>query len=238
MALNVSVVIACRDMGNTLRRAVESALAADAAQVVIIDDASTDNTQIVCSQLMHEHPEVTAVRAANKFRAGVCYARNLGVVVADQPLIVPLDADDTLYPDSLDRMITAYSYKLVVYGGWGERQITKNDSLKITKNFDAPPVGMLSRKNLCHATYLFHKGDWLNAGGYDPAFEIGGEDYALMCALVQNGCKLKRIDGAPLYTRYIAENARTEAATRHWTTVHAMVKERYPLVFHGQPQAP
>lgn len=154
--------------------------------------------------------------------AGVCHARNLGVFRVKHDLIVPLDADDELMPDGLQALVDAWQPGTLVYGGWIEGDEYKSP---------APPE-MLNRKNVAHATWLFHKDDWRRVGGYDPDMNIGGEDWQFMIALVEAGVKPIRID-APIYKRAIREGSRTEVARRRIGMIKQLLREKHPGFFNG-----
>jgi hypothetical protein len=64
--MSVSVVIPTWNRASTLARAVSSAAAQNPAEVVIIDDASTDDTPSIVEQLQSIYPCVRYVRHAEK----------------------------------------------------------------------------------------------------------------------------------------------------------------------------
>lgn len=96
----VSVIIATHSRPQLLPRAVESAFAAgEDVEVVVVDDASTDETAAVCRNLKG----IKYIRAErNQRTAG---ARNLGILAASAPYISFLDDDDWRLPNSLDEQI-------------------------------------------------------------------------------------------------------------------------------------
>lgn len=160
------------------------------------------------------------------FRCGVCYNRNFLIIYSMYDLILCLDADDRLFPDGLERLYAAYKPGTWVYGGWQE--IDENEA--ILGDYEAPPPGMINRKNLCYSTFLFHKDDWRKVGGFDPDFEIGCEDYCFQVALTNAGIKPVRIEGQ-VYQRMIHENGRTARAKALFPVLQGLIKEKYPAVF-------
>jgi glycosyltransferase involved in cell wall biosynthesis len=95
-APSVSVVIPCFDQGHYLADAIESVLAQSlpAAEIVVIDDGSGDNSFEVAGR----YETVRRIRQGNR---GAAAARNAGLAVAAGELIVFLDADDRLLPCAL-----------------------------------------------------------------------------------------------------------------------------------------
>jgi glycosyltransferase involved in cell wall biosynthesis len=200
MSKIVSVVIPCYKQKQWVEAAMQSA---QAAHVHVYDE--------------DEDP----------FRAGVCYARNFLIVYANDKLILPLDADDTLYPDAIERLYAAWQPGIWVYGNHTEVDEDGN----VLREVIAPPAGMLPIKNLTYATFLFHKDDWQRVGGYDPTFEIGCEDYAFQIALAANGVRPVKLDGAPIYKRMIHPQSRTSTAVEHFPVLQRLMKRKWPSVF-------
>jgi glycosyltransferase involved in cell wall biosynthesis len=93
----VSVVIPCFNQGRFLSEALESALAQTrpAAEIVVVDDGSTDNTAAVARR----YPNVRCLRQRNK---GLASARNTGLRQTNCDYVVFLDADDRLRPQALE----------------------------------------------------------------------------------------------------------------------------------------
>jgi glycosyltransferase involved in cell wall biosynthesis len=94
---SVSVVIPCFDQGHYLAEAIESVLAQSvpAAEVVVIDDGSHDNS----FEIAGRYPSVRRLRQPNR---GAPAARNAGLAASNRECIVFLDADDRLLPQALE----------------------------------------------------------------------------------------------------------------------------------------
>ena len=110
----VSVVIATRNRCSLLPRAVESVRAASSdAEIVVVDDASEDQTRAVCNAWVNVH------RVHVKRRVGLGAARNVGLVASTSPYISFLDDDDLRLPGSLDEqveLLEAHPDAGMVYG--------------------------------------------------------------------------------------------------------------------------
>ncbi len=95
-----SIIITTHNRPRLLPRAVESARAAGSdVEVVVVDDASTDETAAVCQQIAN----INYVRVEDNQR--VAGARNVGIVVSHGEYLSFLDDDDTRLAGSLDRQI-------------------------------------------------------------------------------------------------------------------------------------
>jgi len=95
--LGVSVIIPTYNRAHLIVRAVKSALAALESddEIIIADDASTDNTAEVIAQFGER------VRYYKVPHGGAGSARNHGVRYATKPLVAFLDSDDEWMPDKI-----------------------------------------------------------------------------------------------------------------------------------------
>ncbi len=93
----VSIVIPCYNTAQFLAETIRSALTQTlpAADIVVVDDASTDGS----AEVAEKFPEVRLIRQA---KGGVSVARNRGMREATGDFIVFLDSDDRLLPEALE----------------------------------------------------------------------------------------------------------------------------------------
>lgn len=110
----ISVIIATHNRSRLLLRAVESARAGAAdPEIIIVDDASTDETAEVCRGLVG-----TRYLRADR-NQGVAGARNLGLLACTGEYVSFLDDDDVRLPGTLDEqaeMLESAPHTGLVYG--------------------------------------------------------------------------------------------------------------------------
>jgi len=100
MMPRVSIIIPTRNRCALIPRAVESArLAASDVEIIVVDDASEDQTQEVCK----DWTDVRYIRARR--RLGIGGARNVGVIASSSEYISFLDDDDVRLPHSIDAQV-------------------------------------------------------------------------------------------------------------------------------------
>jgi lipopolysaccharide exporter len=101
----VSVVIPCFNYARYLPEAVNSVLSQDGVEVdvIIVDDASTDESAAVAQALAQADPRVRVLVNATNSGAVTTFNRGLAEVTGEY--IVRLDADDLLTPGSLRRSV-------------------------------------------------------------------------------------------------------------------------------------
>jgi hypothetical protein len=123
----VTVVIPCYNYGRFLGQAVESAIGQTdvSVDVVVVDDASTDDSLEIANALARAHPAVRVI--ARPRNGGPVDTFNDGLAAVGGEYLVRLDADDLLTPGSLGRSIAlaeAFPEVGMVYGRplhfWGE----------------------------------------------------------------------------------------------------------------------
>jgi glycosyltransferase involved in cell wall biosynthesis len=93
--MNISVIIPVYNAEKLVRKAVESALFhPEVKEVILIEDASPDNSLEVCKALTTEYERVILYQHKDGKNKGAGASRNLGIMRATQDYIGFLDADD------------------------------------------------------------------------------------------------------------------------------------------------
>lgn len=119
----ISVVIPAYNYAKTLPRAVNSVIAQlgeAQAELLVIDDGSTDATPQVVEQLLVEH--AGAFRALRKPNGGLSSVRNRGIEEARGQYLIFLDADDEMAPGALAAVARHIAdnpeSRLIIGGHW------------------------------------------------------------------------------------------------------------------------
>lgn len=119
----VSVVVAVRDMADTIGRQLAALARQDFAEsweVVVADNGSTDGTAAIVRQ-WQDRLRLRLVEAGGRADSG--YARNAAVQVAEGELLTFCDADDEVRPDWLRIMVEALRRSPVVIGELDHRRL-------------------------------------------------------------------------------------------------------------------
>lgn len=179
MTDTVSIIITSYNYARFLPEAIASALQQTypAVEVIVIDDGSTDDSVAVAC-----HYDVTVLAQENQ---GVSTARNNAAAAARGKFILFLDADDTLYPDSIARLMarlentpadTGYAYGQMEY-------FDSRTGIFQSQEFDPQA---LARGNYICATSLIRKDAFDAAGGFDRGF-AHREDWEFYIRLLHKG---------------------------------------------------
>ncbi len=130
---SVSIIIPTCNRPQLLPRAVESARAAGTeVEIVVVDDASQDETAAVCARLSG----IKHIRLDRN--QGVAGARNVGILASSSEFIAFLDDDDLRLPGSLDLQVA----KLAAAPGAGfvcGAMLIADQDFRPTGKVSAPP---------------------------------------------------------------------------------------------------
>lgn len=218
--MKISAIIPCLNHGATLKRAIDSALP-QCHEVVVVDDGSTDETPNVLDSYAL-HPKVKAVR--HKQNRGVCISRNAAIEQADGDWFIPLDADDALAENVIPILRANVDSLTFAYGDWLE--IDGDSGHPAPKR--AAEIGMIDRKNVAKATFLFSRSMWQTVNGYDTDFEeTGGEDWSFMVALLEAGYRGVHVE-LPVYHYEPSKDGRAAKVQQNARRFMQQMKQKYP----------
>jgi glycosyltransferase involved in cell wall biosynthesis len=184
----VSVVIPAYNRADMLPRAIASAWAQrplGPAEVVVVDDGSSDNSTAVAAR----HGARVIGHSANR---GAAAARNTGVEAACQPWIALLDSDDEWLPHHL---ATLWEHRdgRVLAGGAALRQGERPDDVRYAGAAGSGPLELSSPAQIVFpenplpaSGVLVRRDAVLGAGGFDPSLRYA-EDFDLWMRVLERG---------------------------------------------------
>lgn len=193
----VSVIVPCYNQGEYLEETLASVYSQTFAdwEIIIVNDGSDDSrTNKLLAAL--NGPKTTVIQTENR---GVAAARNSGIEAAKGTYILPLDADDLIEKDYLEKAVERLDadeeLKLVYCNGeyFGEEK-------GLIKLADFSVKKML-KQNLIFCTALHRKSDWLKAGGYDEDFLTGWEDWEFWLRMIDDERQVYKLPGVHFYYR-------------------------------------
>jgi glycosyltransferase involved in cell wall biosynthesis len=189
--LTVAVVIPCHNYGHYLAEALHSVLAQTrrADEVLVVDDASTDETPSVVQRFGD------SVRYVRIDARSLPAARNAGIREVNTDLVVFLDADDRLDPEFLERCLEAMPEDWMhhfVYTHF--RRFGGSDAVHEAPAYDRTE---LARENYIAPTSLLPRAE-VARNGYDESLTIGLEDWDLYLTLAEQGVEGVLVD-EPLF---------------------------------------
>jgi glycosyltransferase involved in cell wall biosynthesis len=124
---SVSVVIPCYQCAGTLERAIASVAAQTRrpAEVILVDDASGDDTRELLQKLSQSYESGWIKLVLLDQNVGAASARNAGWNLATQTYVAFLDADDAWHPEKIEiQSFYMDAHPDVVLSGHGHRHLS------------------------------------------------------------------------------------------------------------------
>lgn len=102
--IDISFIIPVSERTDYLRQAISSAISSEeyTAEIIVIDDGPTHQTEAFIRELADEFPQVRWLRHEH---AGPGAARNLGIVAAQGDFVSFLDSDDLVIPSAVKELL-------------------------------------------------------------------------------------------------------------------------------------
>jgi len=160
---NISVIIPVFNASRFIMKAVESAvIQSEVGEVILIEDASKDNSLEVCRQLEEKYEKVKLITHPKNVNKGAGESRNLGIKYAISDYIAFLDADDYYLPDRFraERLIFKNNATVDgVYGAMGFHYYSEEGKRKYKEQGYAELTtisGKIPGKELCFSLLFLH----------------------------------------------------------------------------------
>jgi glycosyltransferase involved in cell wall biosynthesis len=185
--LKIALVIPVWNEADTIGDVIKSAQKCLDCDIVIVDDASTDNSQSVISSFINQNPEIKYLPLSTN--VGNCAAFNKGWQASSGDFVIDLAADDLLLPQRISIGVECFLKAGREYGvHFGDARIIdeKGNLLRehLTTSYfqDAVPEGILFStllaKYFINPASMMYSKDLLDfLGGYDES--LAYEDFDL-----------------------------------------------------------
>ena len=225
--LLVSFIIPYYNAGSTIQETIDSILKQTYPNydIWIVNDGSTDLESIEKIKELEHHERITVLHQENK---GPSVARNLAIEMSTAEFFVPLDADDLIKQNALERTIDLMRNNNnigAVYGNleWfgTEKGIKKQADFQLRKQF---------LMNQIAVTALIRKEMWKDVGGYDPFLSKPGlEDWEFWLKGGLSEWNLTYID-IPFFKVRVNDNSRTyQVANKNLIPIKKYVFEKHAV---------
>lgn len=179
----VGVIVPCYRHGIFLDACIASIKAQTLApaRIVVVDDGSDDPETIAALARLDRDPDVTVLRQAEN--RGPSAARNRALAELETSYFLPIDADDELLPDALERMLAQLERAPEEVGFvYPNAQHCGNQRNYVQSA--AYNVWLLMVQNYCPAPALFDRRAFGGTGiEYPEEIVVGHEDWDLILQL-------------------------------------------------------
>jgi GT2 family glycosyltransferase len=154
-------------------------------------------------------PKTKVLHTENR---GLAAARNSGITEACGEFILPLDADDTISADYLEKGVPLLegSPSIGVVYGLADYFGARSGRWELP---EYSSVGLLS-ENMIFCSALFRRSDWKRVGGYKTAMAHGWEDWEFWLSLSELGVGFARIPAVLFH--YRVRHASMTSSLTYW----------------------
>lgn len=185
----VSIIMPCYNDGAYIEEAVDSVLKQtyDNLEIIIIDDGSDDGyTPEALRKLSNE--KIKIYHTDHLRPAG---ARNYGIKMASGKYILPVDSDDRIEPDYVEKAVTILRDNSQIGVVYCEADLFGERSGK----WDLPCYSLetMLLDNIVFVTAMFYKEDWERVGGFNTYMDSGMEDYDFWLSILALGKEIYQI---------------------------------------------
>lgn len=220
----VAIVIPNHNKGTLVEQTLDSVLAQTIpVEVVIVDDASTDESRDIVRRYGEHHPNIrTILLDANR---GGSHCRNLGLATSTADHVVFLDSDDLLEPTSCENRLAAAAAH-PAHDAWVfPMRVFRDDPTQPiatwTPTCDGDPLGAFLRHRMPWSIMqpLWRRPFLVGIGGFDESFERL-QDPEMHARALMAGARVKCFPQAAPDCSYRVAETRTKsdpvaAARRH-----------------------
>src|ERR1041385_5062606 len=192
--MKFSVIVPTYNRISSLKRTLASVLRQTypAAEIIVVNDGSTDETDSWLSQLASEQ-KIKYVKQENN---GPAAARNTGLAKASAEYIAFTDDDCVVPDDWLKRLSEAFEQSVAdIIGGVAKNCIERNIYSELSQEMTNHFINTMARNNsrssfLTSNNIAYRSAAIAGAGGFDERFRrAGGEERAVNWKIIVQGGK-------------------------------------------------
>jgi len=195
----VSVVVPCYNHGKFIDDAVNSILTQtyENIEIIIVNDGSTDEETNTYLET-YSKPKTRVITTTNQ---GLPSARNNGIKEAKGKYILPLDADDKIHPEYIEKALKIIKEDENIGIVYGKTEFFGDKS----GVWELPAYSLeeMLLRNLIITCSMFKKSDWEKVGGYSKDMVYGFEDHDFWLSLLELGREVRFIPEVMFYYRKV-----------------------------------
>jgi glycosyltransferase involved in cell wall biosynthesis len=223
----ISIIIPCYNGEAFVKEAIDSVKAqtSDKWECVIVDDGSTDESGSIIDNETDGDKRFIVRHIEN---GGVANARNVGILVASGKYILPLDADDKLRPQAIERFFEFwYAHPDASLLVPARQNFDEDGPIKIQKR---KWKGFVNLTIQCtpQNTSCYRKSDWQRVGGYRDGTMY--EDWEFWLRLLHGNAHVVNIDEVLVDYR-VRKDSRVHEADKRRALEVLKIKKMNPQIY-------
>jgi len=193
----ISIIVPCYNYGRFLGDAMHSLIGGPTSmgdwpgqteigdfEIIIVDDASTDETERIAAELAGDDPRIRVLGHLDNQGTAATY--NTGIEASEGEFVTVLSADDMREPWALTALLGACQSApgAVAYDDLCD--FADGQRLQIRRLPGYSREGEV-RRNILHAGIMMPRAAWAEVGGYPEVMADGREEWAMGIALALTG---------------------------------------------------
>ncbi|VAY86771.1 glycosyl transferase, family 2 [hydrothermal vent metagenome] len=182
--MKISVVIPTFNRANFLKQTICSILkqSVQVDEIIVIDDGSTDNTELICNSIKH-------IKYIYQDNRGVSSARNHGIRISSNNWIAFCDSDDIWHKDKIKKQILFHKNNPNILISHADETWIFNQKIIKKKRYQLKPHGYCFEENISYckigtSTIMINKSIFDDIGLFDENL-TACEDYDLWLRILQ-----------------------------------------------------
>ncbi len=229
--MKISIIIPAYNQAEYLEDCLESVYnqTVQAHEIIVINDGSLDNTQEIAERYMFkEFPLMESpVKVIHQVNKGLASARNTGIMAATGDYILPLDADDMLMENAIERLTNEIQQTNADIIAPSFKEFGKSNREVILGSFTMEDLKIANRLGYFCA---IRRDKLVEAGGYNPKMKWGYEDYDLWFDLFKRGATITVLKDILVNYR-VKERSMIHEANEHADELLSQIKKNHPNIF-------
>jgi glycosyltransferase involved in cell wall biosynthesis len=187
--IKISVIVPCYNQSQFLGEALQSVIDQTDSnwECIIVNDGSIDNTEKTALDWCARDKRFSYIKKKN---GGLSSARNAGIIISQGEYILPLDADDKIYPSYLEKINKAF------FNNPNLKLVGSRIQFFGAKNTEYVLPVYSYKKQLVQNCFVccssFRKVDWERIHGYDEQMK-SFEDWEFWIRLLHDKSEVYKI---------------------------------------------
>ena len=225
----ISVIIPCYNQEKYIGEAIASVLSQTFQDIgiIVIDDGSSDASEEIIKDYASRYPN--QIKYIHQQNQGVIVARNTAIAQARGAYIFPLEGDDKIAPDCLEKLYQAMINNKgdVIYcnSEYFGNKTEQLDSLPATK------FNMCMENRVC-VSALYRKEDWMRYSGYDKIMNKGLEDWEFWLNFVEDNKRFYKVDETLFFYRILDVSRNNSISSSLKKELIKIIRKKHKKLFN------
>ena len=231
----VSIIIPCFNCELYVQEAILSAVnqTYKNIEIIVVNDGSTDKSRDVILKLLKKYDNISFYDyGKNK---GVVYARNFAIGKAKGEIILPLDSDDKIHSEYVERAIRIFNSDPLIRLVYSSAKTFGEDN-HIREAVPEDKFSKIIYGGGIFCSSLFYKEDFKKFGGYKESMKNGFEDWDFYFSYVVNNLRVKRILEPMLYYRITKKESRSDLAIKNKNSLLLKFLKKYKNLYFNDDE--